>query len=232
MNAQIELTNPATIKAYFEKVRELAKQGNQYPVALDDVWPLIYAEKGKAVRVLRKDFFENEDFEVIAILGKNPNGGRPEIDYRLSVACMEHFVARKVKEVFEVYRKVFHRTADAIEAPTPVLSQIDILVQSVHILQAQQRQMDEMKAVQQEQAESIRQIEARTTTRPDYFTVAGYANLNNIQIGLQAASSVGQKASKICQQRGFPMETIPDPRFGKVRMYPRPVLAEVFAQPI
>ncbi|WP_460951654.1 hypothetical protein [Spirosoma daeguense] len=115
---------------------------------------------------------------------------------------------------------------------TPALSQLDILVQSVQILQQQARELAEVRAVQSEQAESIRQLEAKTTTIPDYFTVAGYANLNRINIGLKIASSVGQKASRICKERGIPTETTPDPRFGQVNMYPSTVLREVFAMPI
>lgn len=41
---------------------------------------------------------------------QNPKGGRPKIEYRLSVPCMEFFIARKIRPVFEVYRKVFHTT--------------------------------------------------------------------------------------------------------------------------
>lgn len=78
---------------------------------LDDVWQLCYAEKGKAVRALRSNFIENVDFIVIAKNGKNPDGGRPTDDYYLTSACLEYFVARKVRPVFEVYRRVFHKVA-------------------------------------------------------------------------------------------------------------------------
>lgn len=71
-------------------------------------------------------------------------------------------------------------------------------------------------------------IEAKITTRPDYFTVVGYAIMNKWQIGLNIASQVGAKAKRICTSRGITIENIPDPRFGKVGMYPRNVLAEAF----
>lgn len=37
-------------------------------------------------------------------------GGNNKVDYYLTVSCMEFFIARKVRPVFEVYRKVFHHT--------------------------------------------------------------------------------------------------------------------------
>lgn len=41
-----------------------------------------------------------------------PQGGRPTNVYMLSVPCLEFFIARKVRPVFEVYRKVFHKVAE------------------------------------------------------------------------------------------------------------------------
>ena len=35
-------------------------------------------------------------------------GGRPVENYFLTLSCLEFFIARKVRSVFEVYRKVFH----------------------------------------------------------------------------------------------------------------------------
>lgn len=128
MNA-IEKSNPATIRAYFQKVHELNKSGERYPVSLDDVWPLVYAEKGVAIRALKKNFFEGEDFEVFDQNVKNPNGGRPEKGYRLTTACLEHFIARKVREVFEVYRTVFHKVAE--QAEQPALTPAELLVQQI-----------------------------------------------------------------------------------------------------
>lgn len=45
----IVLNDNLSIRLYFEKVLELVKSGEDFPVNLDDVWPLIYSDKGKAV---------------------------------------------------------------------------------------------------------------------------------------------------------------------------------------
>lgn len=49
---------------------------------------------------------ENEG--VFTFSGKNSENGRPTNKYMLSVPCMEYLIARKVRAVFEVYRRVFH----------------------------------------------------------------------------------------------------------------------------
>jgi hypothetical protein len=80
------------IRTYFERVLELKQSGKEFPVNLEMVWPLI----------LKKDFIENIDFQA---LRQNPQrGAASPIDYFLSVSCMEYFIARKVRPVFDVYR--------------------------------------------------------------------------------------------------------------------------------
>ncbi len=104
-------SNPSDIERYFRGILALDKQNKEFSVNLDDVWQLCYAEKGKAVRALKSNFIENVDFIVIAQNGKNPDGGRPADDYYITSSCLEYFVARKVRPVFEVYRRVFHKVA-------------------------------------------------------------------------------------------------------------------------
>lgn len=97
------------IKRYFKAILELSKLDIPYPVNLDYVWMLAYSEKGKATRALKENFIESIDYQVLAQNGKNPKGGRPTIEYHLSVSCLEYFIARKVRPVFDVYREVFHK---------------------------------------------------------------------------------------------------------------------------
>lgn len=113
-NEQNLMINGSSMETYFIKIRELLKNGEKFPVNLDDVFPLVYAERGKAVRALKANFIENEDFILIAQNGKNLNG-RPKINCFLSVSAMEFFVAKKVKAVFEVYRQIFHHSMDKAE---------------------------------------------------------------------------------------------------------------------
>lgn len=122
----LQLTKQSTaqeIKAYFEEVLKLSKDSKEFPVNLDDVWPLVYSRKDKAVRALQSNdlFLQNVDYQVFPQNGENSevlaqNGGkvrngRPTEIYMLSVPCLEFFIARKVRPVFEVYRQVFHKVA-------------------------------------------------------------------------------------------------------------------------
>lgn len=54
----LQLTKQSTdqeIKAYFEEVLRLTRDSEEFPVNLDEVWPLVYSRKDKAVRALQSN---------------------------------------------------------------------------------------------------------------------------------------------------------------------------------
>ena len=75
---------------------------------------LCYSAKDKAVRALKENFIEGIDYQCLAQNGETATGGYRKIIYSLSVPCLEFFIARKVRPVFDVYREVFHKSVNAI----------------------------------------------------------------------------------------------------------------------
>lgn len=112
----IVLSDDLSIRSYYEKVLNLSKLGDKFPVNLDDVWPLVYSAKEKAVRALvsSDQFMQGIDYEILATNGENTTVGRPVNVYMISISCMEYFIARKVRSVFNVYRDVFHKVINKI----------------------------------------------------------------------------------------------------------------------
>lgn len=102
------------LKRYFTAVLELSHNDNMFPINLDDVWSLVYIERCIAIRALKKNFFENEDYISFDRNVKRETGSSVKKEFYLSLSCMEYFIARKVRPVFEVYRKVFHKTAEIL----------------------------------------------------------------------------------------------------------------------
>ena len=103
-----------TIRNYFQYILTLSKSGEAYPVNLEDVYYLAYSLKENAVKALKKDetFVQNLDYQVLVQNNGNLFGGRTTNIYKLSIPCLEYFIARKVRPVFEVYRQVFHKAPD------------------------------------------------------------------------------------------------------------------------
>lgn len=118
--SNIQLTKSSSesdLKRYFTAVLELSHNDNKFPINLDEVWPLVYSEKGKAVRALKNNFYEGEDYHLSQngkVIPSSAILNGIEVSYFLSLSCMEYFIARKVRPVFEVYRQVFHRTAQSV----------------------------------------------------------------------------------------------------------------------
>lgn len=105
------------IRKYFTAISELRKSGEEFPVSLEDVWPLGWTTKGNAVRDLMnsKTYVQDVDYKVFIKNDKNLLGGRSTNEYWLSIPCLEFFIARKKREVFEVYRQVFHKAMEQAE---------------------------------------------------------------------------------------------------------------------
>lgn len=113
MNQLTKSSTNEEIKAYFNAILKLAKASEKYPVNLDEVWMLVYTRRDSAIDALKRDFIENDDFVTVR---NSPEGGKfASVDYYLTVSCLEYFIVKKVRPVFEVYRKVFHKAAEHIK---------------------------------------------------------------------------------------------------------------------
>lgn len=104
----------SVIRNYFQYILTLSKSGESFPVNLEDVFYLVYNKKSDAVESLKKDevFLQDVDYQVLRQNPQNLFGGRPKDIYKLSIPCLEFFIARKVRPVFDVYRQVFHAAPD------------------------------------------------------------------------------------------------------------------------
>ena len=102
------------IKRYFKAVLKLSQSDSEFPINFDEVWMLVYQDKHKAVEDLKDKFIQDVDYKALTqkVECSNGIGYSRRIDYFLTVSCMEFFIARKVRPVFEVYRKVFHKSAE------------------------------------------------------------------------------------------------------------------------
>ena len=111
-------SNEVTIRSYFEGVLKLSQSIKDFPVNLDEVWMLAYERKDCAVRALKKNFIEGIDFQPLRQNVEREIGGAVANNYMLSTSCLEYFIARKVRPVFEVYRQVFHKAVNKETALT------------------------------------------------------------------------------------------------------------------
>lgn len=178
-------------------------------------------------RMLEYGFTENQDFTVVDIFVRNSNGGRQTIiDYALTLDTAKEIAMIQRSDKGRLVRQYFIEAEKKLrEVALQPMSVEDMII-------ANATRMKEINSKVDNLSEKVQQLEAKTTTRPSYFTIVGYAVLHGVQVSLTTAAQLGKRAATICKQKGYQMDTIPDPRFGKVRMYPESVLKQVFARPV
>ena len=66
-------------------------------------------------------------------------------------------------------------------------------------------------------------------SREGYFTIATHARFRNIPVSLETAQTLGTIATKICEERGIGVASIPHPTFNFIHAYPYEILNEVFS---
>lgn len=102
------------IKAYFNAVLELSKKQEEFPINFDEVWMIVYEDKRSAIYELKDKFLQGIDYQTVRkkVKASNVAGYVWADEYKLTISCMEFFIARKVRPVFEVYRQIFHKATE------------------------------------------------------------------------------------------------------------------------
>ena len=98
--AQLTKTSdPITIRDYFRGVLELSRQSKQFPVDLEDIWPLVYSRKDAATRELQKNFIEGIDYQLLhqKVEAENRKNNAIKIVYLLSVPFLKYIAWCSIK---------------------------------------------------------------------------------------------------------------------------------------
>lgn len=191
------------LKTYFNAVLELSQSNNEFPVNLDDVWMLVYGRKQEAVRALTSNdqFIEGVDYQSVRKDAQqdleNSWGGNNKVDYKLSISCLEFFIARKVRPVFEVYRQVFHKAINNLVLPKTFAEALRLAAEQAEQLEKQQARIEEMKPKE----EFFDQV----TDSKDACDMATVAKVLNMGIGRNNLFEI-LRNNKILQGNNQPMQ--------------------------
>ncbi len=167
-------------------------------------------------RMIKYGFVENVDYHQLPRIVQLVQGGNNVVyDWILTLDMAKHIAmvqrsekGKRIREYFiECEKQLRERTEMTRYSEDPIIG---------------------MRIKQIELEERVNLLEAKTTTRPEYFTVAGFARATQSQVSIKEAASIGRSAAKLCRERGYTIDTTPDARYGYVNMYPKEVLAELF----
>ena len=170
-------------------------------------------------RISKYGLIENIDFTPFSV--KTPNG-RPLTEYALTLDTAKELAMVEGNTKGKQARQYFIECEKKIKAQSPqTLSQIDIIIQSALKIKEQEQRTNILE-------QKVERLEANAITRPECYTIAGYASIIKVQINLDLAKRIGIEAKKICRGLGITPDKTHDPRWGKINIYPLDIVQEAF----
>lgn len=176
-----------------------------------------------------------------------PNGGTKKGKYFIMnkdafTLLAMGFTGKKALEFKIAYIDAFNKMeAELKSQQTKQLSTAESLLQSVQLLVAHERQLAILEHNQKNMQGAISSlydkvygmqfetdmVKQKLNNEIDRYTVIGYCSVHNIPMTRKEAAIIGGTCSRMCKKRNIPLESIADPRFGKVNTYPSELIAEV-----
>ena len=176
-----------------------------------------------------------------------PNGGTKKGKYFIMnkdafTLLAMGFTGKRVLEFKIAYINEFNKMeAELKSQQTKQLSAAESLLQSVQLLVAHERQLAILEHNQKNMQGAISSlydkvygmqfetdmVKQKLNNEIDRYTVIGYCSAHNIPMTRKEAAIIGSTCSRMCKKRNIPLESIADPRFGKVNTYPSELIAEV-----
>lgn len=187
-------------------------------------------------RVLEFGFEKDVDYTTIDYnylgteIRKSDNQHVSKRDYFLTMDCAKEISMVQRNDKGKQARQYFIEVEKQFRAATTAscLTMEDMMIIQLQSIKEQKEKIRNLEAIAAEAQKDIFDLKVKTTTRPSYFTVVGYATLKGVKVNVSIAADIGRKSAKSCYYQHFPIDKVNDPRFGSVGLYPEEVLSEIF----
>ena len=213
------------------KVAEVFEKEHKH--VLDAVRKLFTAENSAVKQMFQESTYLNERNQSQPMFVMNRDG--------FTLLAMS-FNGKKALEFKIAYIDAFNKMeAELKSQQTKQLTAAESLLQSVQLLVAHERQLAILEHNQKNMQGAISSlydkvygmqfetdmVKQKLNNEIDRYTVIGYCSAHNIPMTRKEAAIIGSTCSRMCKKRNIPLESIADPRFGKVNTYPSELIAEV-----
>lgn len=213
------------------KVAEVFEKEHKH--VLDAVRKLFTAENSAVKQMFQESTYLNERNQSQPMFVMNRDG--------FTLLAMG-FNGKKALDFKIAYIDAFNTMeAELKSQQTKQLSAAESLLQSVQLLVAHERQLAILEHNQKNMQGAISSlydkvygmqfetdmVKQKLNNEIDRYTVIGYCSAHNIPMTRKEAAIIGSTCSRMCKKRNILMESIADPRFGKVNTYPSELIAEV-----
>ena len=224
--------------ALFGQVRTIMSASNEPLFCLSDVCRALELKRFRIER-LDKDVISNHPLQTA--------GGLQQVTFVNEDGLYDIVLdsrkpkAKKFRKwiTSEVVPSIRKTGSYSVEQPKQ-LSAAESLLQAVQLLVAHERQLAILEHNQKNMQGAISSlydkvygmqfetdmVKQKLNNEIDRYTVIGYCSAHNIPMTRKEAAIIGSTCSRMCKKRNIPLESIADPRFGKVNTYPSELIAE------
>ena len=183
--------------------------------------PILWAK-----RMFEYGFVESEDYAVLK--SENPVNQQVVIsDYVLTLDTAKEISMLQRTDRGKQARRYFIEIEKKYREEYEGLDEMELVIKIAQRNLELKREQNLIKQDLSEIKEDIKVLKVKHETDPNFFTIVGYASLLGKQINLEFAKKLGREASKICRDKNIELHTIPDPRFGRVKTYPKSILEKL-----
>lgn len=163
------------------------------------------------------DFKEGADFITILNYETSP----PSKEYYLALDTAKEISMVERNEKGKQARRYFIECERKAKENIPTISGAELMLRQAQIIVNHEKQLEAVNS-------RLDLIESKAiTSQHNFFTVSGYCNLNGVQVTQKQAADLGRQCAKLSREKDIQIDTIPDPRFGKVNAYHVDVLQEI-----
>lgn len=185
-------------------------------------------------RIDQYSFIENIDYILLTYSGEQVHGGSNRIDYIVSLEMAKELSMVERNEKGKEARKYFIECEKIAKGKSKPLTTLEIMAQSVKILQDHEAKMLVLESKQNDIDSKILEIESKiSTSNSDYYSVSGYASLKGFKhLDIRRANLIGRLAAKLSREYGIDIGKVKDERYGNVNIYHIDILNESFNRKI
>ena len=179
-------------------------------------------------RQFQYGFEENVDYLGCKVF--NTQANQELQDYYLSLDCAKEIAMLQKSYKGREARKYFIECEKQLKSSMPT----DPLLMIAHMAQQayEAKLLTQQVAHRQDSMEqTLKEVQAKQealTDSSNFFSVLAFSNLHDIGLTNGKLSALSRKAGKLSEKLGAEVGTISDQRFGKIKVYHKDVLTQLF----
>lgn len=215
------------------RINRIEISGNEVnSVNAREIWEYVESKKDFSnwVKSRLKDLgaVENEDY--IRLAQKVEANNATKIEYIVTLDIAKHLAmmernakGREVRQYFIDYEK------NTPIIPKKELTPMEMIAEMAQKLVEVERNEKRVIALEA-RANRLENNIRRTLKDTNHFTIIGYANLKGINLDGFHTGVLGRKATKLSKEQDYIVTSVPDAKYGKIGVYHKDIIEQVFRQ--